>query len=98
LPDEDDSDDEDRDIDDDDSDDDDSDSEGGDEWCSKCGIKYKVSNVQFSVRLKRLKVAGVSDSISTKTGNKRVFKIQEMIKHLKIEIDTEDGVTDDDEL
>ena len=66
------------------------------EWCGKCGIKYEINNVQFSVRLKRLSVAGVSNSMSTKSGNKRIFNIPEMIKHFKIEIDTEDGVTDDD--
>ena len=67
-------------------------------WCSKCGMKYEVSSVQFSLRLKRLNIGGVGDSIHTKAGNKRVFNIQEMIKHFKIDIDTDDGVTDDDEL
>jgi len=61
-------------------------------------MKYEVNNVQFSVRLKRLNIGGVGNSISTKSGNKRVFNIQEMIKHFKIEIDPDDGVTDDDEL
>jgi hypothetical protein len=68
------------------------------EWCSKRGIKYEVSNVQFSVRLKRLSVGGFGGVIHTKTGNKRIFNVPEVIKHLKIEIDTEDGVTDDNEL
>ena len=68
------------------------------EWCSKCGIKYEVNNVQFAVRLKRMNISGVGGVLHGKTGNKRIFNIPEMIKHFKIEIDTEDGVTDDDEM
>ena len=68
------------------------------DWCSKCGMKYEVNNVQFSLRLKRLNIGGVGGSIHTKAGNKRVFNIQEMIKHFKIDVDPDDGVTDDDEL
>ena len=68
------------------------------EWCAKYGIKYEVSNVQFGVRIKRMNIAGVGESVHTKTGYKRVFNIPELIKHFKIEIVTEDGVTDDDKL
>ena len=68
------------------------------EWCGKCGIKYEVNNVQFAVRLKRMNISGVGDVVHGKIGNKRIFNIPEMIKHFKIEIDTEDGVTDDDEM
>ena len=62
-------------------------------FCSKCGIKYEVSNVQFAVRLKRLNVSGVGDIVHTKHGNKRVMNVPKLIEHFKI--DLTDDLTDE---
>ena len=62
-------------------------------FCSKCGIKYEVSNVQFGVRLKRLNVSGVGDTIHSKHGYKRVMNVPKLIEHFKI--DLTDDLTDE---
>jgi hypothetical protein len=56
------------------------------EWCSKCGINYEVSNVQFGVRVKRLSIDGVGERVHGKSGDKRTFDIQKMISHFKIDV------------
>ena len=68
------------------------------EWCSKCGINYEVSNVQFGVRLKRLNIDGVGERVHGKSGDKRTFDIQKMISHFKINIGCLEDVEEEEVL
>ncbi len=54
-------------------------------WVSKNCPDYKLTNVQFGVRLKNLKVTGVSKGKPTKKGETKTFDIVELLKHFKLE-------------
>jgi phage/plasmid-associated DNA primase len=55
------------------------------EWCKKCGLEYKVSSIQFGLRLKRLKITGIEMGKHTNKGATNIFKIIQLKKYFKLE-------------
>jgi hypothetical protein len=45
------------------------------EWSKKCGLEFKISSIQFGVRMKRLNISGVEFGKHTNKGNTRIFNI-----------------------
>jgi hypothetical protein len=54
------------------------------EWCRNNNIDYKVSNIEFSVRLKQTKVKGIMKGPNTKRGKTLIFDIKELKTFLNI--------------
>jgi hypothetical protein len=53
------------------------------DWCLEAGVKYDCSSMQFSVRLTRLNLKGISKK-KTNTCNKTVFDITILKKHFEM--------------
>ena len=67
------------------------------DWCNKCGIEYKLTSLQFGVRMKRLNINGILMGKHTKNGNTKIFNIEKLKKHFQltgIVVETQDH--DDD--
>ena len=59
------------------------------EWCKRCGFEYKISSIQFAVRLKRLSIPCITQGRHTKSGNTLMFDIPAILKHFNISTITE---------
>ena len=54
------------------------------DWCSSNKVEYSLSNIQFGVRLKRLKINGLGCKHTYK-GNMQIFNVKELMKTFNIE-------------
>lgn len=62
-------------------------------WCKNCGLDYKITTMQFGVRLKRLNIPGIEFGKKTNNGNTKIFDIQILKKHFDLNnvvVDTTD--------
>lgn len=53
-------------------------------WCKNCGLDYKITTMQFGVRLKRLNIPGIEFGKKTNNGNTKIFNIQILKKHFDL--------------
>ena len=53
-------------------------------WCNKCGLEYKLSSIQFGVRMTRLNLQGLQKGKHTKSGNTKIFNISKLKEELKL--------------
>lgn len=65
-------------------------------WCKKCGLDFKVSSIQFGVRLKRMNISGIEFGKKTNNGNTKIFNIPLLKDYFKLTGDIE--VVTDEEL
>lgn len=56
-------------------------------WCTKFNKDFKVSNIAFAVRLKNLKMDGITTGVHTKTGKKSKFDLTKIRLALGIPTD-----------
>jgi hypothetical protein len=54
------------------------------EWCKKCNIDYKITIQAFGVRMKRLNISGIERGKHTNKGETKIFIIQKLRDHFKI--------------
>lgn len=66
-------------------------------WMAKNCPEYKLTNIQFSVRLSNLKVEGISNGPSTNKGKTKIFNIPKLMKCLGLScvIDLDDCEVED---
>jgi hypothetical protein len=53
-------------------------------WCKKCGLDYKVSSIQFGVRIKRMNISGIEKGKSTNKSEYRKFNIPLLKEFFKL--------------
>ena len=66
------------------------------EWCKKCNIDYKITLIQFGVRLKHLNISGIEKGKHTNKGEKKLFKIQLLKNYFDLNNIAMDLTKDDD--
>lgn len=54
-------------------------------WCEINHSEYKITSIQFSVRLKHLNIKGIEKGNHTKNGENKIFNIIDLKKYFKIE-------------
>ncbi len=54
-------------------------------WCEINNSEYKITSIQFCVRLKHLNITGIYKGNHTKNGETKIFNILELKKYFKIE-------------
>ena len=67
------------------------------EWCKKCNIDYKVSSIQFGVRMKRLNINGIEIGKHTNKGNTRIYKIHQLKNYFNLNDIVMDTTKEEDE-
>jgi len=55
-------------------------------WCEINNSEYKITSIQFSVRLKHLNITGIYKGNHTKNGETKILNILELKKYFKIEL------------
>jgi len=66
------------------------------EWCQKCNIEYKITIIQFGVRMKQLNISGIEKGKHTNKGDKKLFKIQLLKNYFDLNDIAMDLTKDDD--
>jgi len=54
-------------------------------WLKKCGLEYGCNLPAFGLRLKNLKINGITKGPHSKKGEKKLFDIPTMMKHFKLD-------------
>jgi hypothetical protein len=57
-------------------------------WCSKFNKDFKLTNVAFSVRLKNLRISGITTGIHTKNGKQTIFELSKLRASLGLSVDS----------
>jgi hypothetical protein len=68
------------------------------EWCKKCGIEYTITLQAFGIRLKRLNINGIDIGKHTNKGETKIFDIDKLKIHFKLNNVEVSTVTDEEEL